>query len=104
MDVYAFPLSPADIIRPESIDELIERRAREALAEIRRMADEARARFAPPPLTVAQRSAAYALEQLRGMQNDPARFSLHGQLAQSRALGQFGLTQRQDRLQTFAGF
>lgn len=101
MDIYAFPLSPADIIRPETRAERIERMAAEALQEISHMADDARAEFAPPPLTMEQRSAAYVLEQLRGMQNDPNRFWLGAASAQPGTLSHLGLAQTQDRLQLF---
>jgi hypothetical protein len=69
MNIYAFPLSHAEIIRLESIDDLIDRLAWEALTEIRRMADEARAEFAPISQPMPVRDWVTVLNEIFALQN-----------------------------------
>lgn len=101
MNLYAFPLSPADIIRLESIDDLIDRLAWEALAEIRRMADEARAEFAPIKEPMPVPSQSELMNRVRGMLHDPSAQYLGAALAHCGTLGQFGLAQVQRSLDPF---
>ncbi len=98
MDIYAFPLSPADILRVESIDEKIDRLANEALQEIRQMADAARREFAPVKGQMHYPTAEQAVINVMNAMRNGHRLPNTG------TLSQLGLTQRQGLLNSFRGF
>lgn len=100
--IYAFPTDAADIYRAETIEESIDRKAREILEEIIEMASRPLESLPPEKKCELTADEQRMFTRMRGMQNaansyyelDGASYGLFSHLS---ALSQFGLAQRKPR-------